>query len=321
MADVSIIHAADKGTAATRLADAIVAAGFSVGAVEVEDPAALAELLEGSTAEARILIWSRALVSHALHSGELFRIRQLPGLIEVSADGITPPSRSDEARVVSISGWRGQAFHPGWQRIHVELKRLCGARKALPEAAPRPAVAKDPPPRRTATAAPAGAARPKARRLMLGGGIAALLVAATVGAAVWLGDGAPEAPPRRALSEAPGPEAVAEAARAPLPAEPEPSQASAAQPPISGSTAPPPPAAEPPAAQAKAKAKAEASRAAPSKAAARPTPGPSPQGPVKKYSRKNSKVMRQYCERSGRGTPQCRTFLRSVRERDGDGPD
>lgn len=310
MPDVAIIHAADKETAATRLADAIAAAGFSVGAVEIGDPAGLADAADGCAADARILIWSRPLVSHALHSGDLPRIRQLRGLIEVSADGITPPSRGDDARVVSISGWRGQPFHPGWQRIHLELKRLCGPRKAAPEAVATAPGAKDPLPERTARAAASRGVQPQTRRLMLGGGAAVLLVAGIAGAASWFGGGAPETAPRQEL---PGPAAG--------PARPEPGTepAPAPAPPV-GDPAPGP--SEP---AASAQAKPEAPRAETALRPAPPKPvtrakreAPPKAGPEKKYSRKNSKVMREFCERSGRSTPQCRVFLRSVRGSESD---
>ncbi|HYW15760.1 MAG TPA: hypothetical protein VE891_06365 [Allosphingosinicella sp.] len=319
MADVAIIHAADKGTAAARLADAIAAAGFAVDPVEVADPAALADLTEGCAADARILIWSRALVSHALHSGELNRIRQLSGLIEVSADGITPPSRGDDSRVVSISGWRGQPYHPGWQRIHVELKRLCGTRKAVPGAVPAPVPARDAKPKRAGPADPGGGGPQRTRRLMLGGGAAVLLLAAAVGAASWVGREAPDAAPRQSLAEPSRPAGTAEDPRSGLGAPPPSAAPSATVPKVGDPTAPVPAASSaPPPETAAAKARPEASRAVPAvrpqprRPAARPEPRPSPgPAPVKKYSRKNSKVMREFCQRSGRSTPQCRTFLRS----------
>jgi hypothetical protein len=312
--DVSIIHSADKGSAAARLAEAVTAAGFAVGAVEIEDPARLADVLEGCAADARILIWSRPLVSHALHTGELGRIRQLRGLIEVSADGIAPPSRGDDTRIVSISGWRGQPFHPGWQRISAELKRLCGPRKPVPEASPPAAPAKDPRPERTAAAASGGGARPQGRRLLLGGGAAILLVAAAAGAATWFGKGAPDDSPRREIRETGAPAAASEILR-PGPGADHQLQAAPATAPVIQAS-PPPPSSEPLAA---AEAKPEAPRAKPAlppgqlKPVVRPKPRTPQTEPVKKYSQKNSKVMRQFCERSGRSTPQCRTFLRSVR--------
>jgi hypothetical protein len=33
-----------------------------------------------------------------------------------------------EARVSLLSGWQGQPYHPGWQKVLAELKRICGAR-------------------------------------------------------------------------------------------------------------------------------------------------------------------------------------------------
>jgi hypothetical protein len=312
--DVAIIHAADKGTAAARLAEAIVAAGFAVGALEIEDPAELAAAVDGCGAEARILIWSRPLVSHALHSGELARIRQLRGLIEVSADGIAPPSRGDGSQVVSISGWRGQPFHPGWQRIHAELKRLCGSRKAPPEAAPPPTVAKNPDPGRAEPPGPRAGARPRAPRLVLGAGAAVLLVAAAVGAANWVGRGAPDpAPPPQQVGEARPPAAISEPAPPDPGTAPRTADVSVTSPPAAPSPAPPVAAnAEPQASPAR-----PVERPAPSRSSARPKQPPSTSAaPVKKYSRKHSKVMREFCERSGRSTPQCRTFLRSTREAD-----
>jgi hypothetical protein len=306
MADVSILHAPDKQAAAARLADAVAAAGFDVGAVEIEDPARLADAVDGCDSNARILIWSRPLVSHSLHSGDLPRIRQARGLIEVSADGITPPSRGDDSRVVLISGWRGQPFHPGWQRIHAELKRLCGARKAAPETPARPAISANPPPPRTAPAASPAGFRPQPR-LMMGGGIALLLVAGAVGAASWLGSAAPGSRPDREFREIRPPRTTGEASRPSLAAEP------AA--PVNASTAagPPPPLSPERLATAEPSQPGRASPPVSAKAVDRPRPRPLPHaGAPKKYSRKYSKVMRQFCERSGRATPQCRTFRQSI---------
>jgi hypothetical protein len=311
MADVAIIHAADKATAATRLAESIVAAGYDVSAVEIEEPDRLADAVDACAADARILIWSRPLVSHVLHSGELPRIRQLPNLIEVSADGITPPSRGDDSRVVLISGWRGQPFHPGWQRILIELKRLCGTRKTLAETPRAVAPPANSLPHPAAQPAPGGAPRAPSR-LILGGTIAVLLVGAAVGAASWLSGRAPDNRPRPELTPARQPEPTIEAPPRMLPApgaasavEKEPAAASPALP--SKSTVPAKTEAERPQAE-------RAVRSAPPEAAGGGKDRTAPKaGSSKKYSPRYSKVMRQFCERSGRSTPQCRTFLRSTR--------
>jgi len=310
MAEVAILHAPDKAAAAARLAEAITAAGYAVGAVEVEPPERLAEALGSAAADARILIWSRPLVAHALLTGEVARIRQSRDVVEVSADGIEPPASGGEGRVVLISGWRGQPFHPGWQRIQLDLKRLCGARKGAVEA-----------PRRAAPAASSAAGgRPPARAgLIAGVAAAALLVVAAVGGASWLGRSAPaERPRQQAVEASPTPQALPQ----PGP-EPEPVPAPAPAP----STVPPPPpppapresapvaTAAPPSPPATARSAESAARPSPPRPAVR-RPRPDPQGPAKRYSPRNSRVMRQFCARSGRSTPQCRAFLSAVRGSD-----
>jgi hypothetical protein len=309
MAEVAILHAPDKAAVAARLGEAIAAAGYAVAAVEVEAPERLADALGSAAADARILIWSRPLVAHALLTGEVARIRQLRDVIEVSADGIEPPSGSGESRVVLISGWRGQPFHPGWQRIQLDLKRLCGARKG-PAEAPRPASA-----RSARGAAPAASAAPGSRpwaRTGLIAGIAAavLLILAGVGVASWFGRSAPAERPRQEASE-PGPSPQAVPPPEPMPA-PTPEAA-----PVAPAAAPSsPPAAPAPAATGEAATAAPAAappaKSRPSSPAARP-PRPDPKVATKRYSPRNSTVMRQFCARSGRSTPQCRTFLGAVR--------
>ena len=310
MADVAIIRSADKETAAARLADALVAAGYDVSAVEVEEPGRLVDAVEGCTAGAAILIWSRSLVFHVLHSGELPRIRQLPNLIEVSADGITPPSRVDDSRVVLISGWRGQPFHPGWQRLQAELKRLGGSPRSIAETpravAPTASYPHSQPP---VSAAPRGPAR-LPPRLLLGGAAAVAAVAAALGAVSWSGGRASDDRPRQEVSR---PRAAAPiVAEAPV----EPPTKPAAEPAAEASPPPLPDPAPEVSAPGPAKPPPEGLRERPVVRPARPAGDaagpPAKTKESKKYSRKNSKIMRQFCERSGRSTPQCKTFLRSV---------
>jgi hypothetical protein len=313
MADVAIIHSPDKETVAVRLREAIAGAGYDVRSVDVDRPEGLGEAIGGAAGDARILIWSRPLVSHALHSGELAGIRQLPNLIEVSADGIMPPAGGDAMRVVLISGWRGQPFHPGWQRIHGEIKRLCGARKGPAEAARSSASL---PKRRSDDGAGSAAATPtggRAGRCLIGGAVAILLVGAGAGAAAWIGERALDGTPAQSRGRA---ETLRAGATPPPPsmlntgAAPVETQATAAAPIAPPSSTPTPP--EAAARAAKRPPRSEPSGHLPATARSRPLRSLDA-GPAKRYSPRNSKVMRQFCERNGRSTPQCRIFLRSVR--------
>jgi hypothetical protein len=313
-----IIHSADKEGAAARLRKAIDAEGYGVTAVEVEEPDKLADAIEGCAADAKILIWSRPLVFHSLHSGDLTRIRQLPALIEVSADGIKPPSRGDEARVVLISGWRGQPFHPGWQRLHQELKSLCGTRKSAAVPPGPPGLSPKTRPANAASALPGSGGGPVPAKLILGGAAGFLLIATAVGAANWIGGSSPDVQPPREYRQAPPPGPNGDGPVRGLGAVPAAGAAGAAAP----EAAPAPQRSSLPPTQGVAPVKAQRERpqaARASRPAAPKSSGKSRQRlesqvePRKKYSTKNSKVMRQFCERSGRSTPQCRTFLRSVR--------
>jgi len=319
MADVAIIHSPDKEAAAVRLGEAIAGAGYDVRSVDVARPEGLEEAIGEATGDARILIWSRPLVSHALHSGELAGIRKLPNLIEVSADGITPPAGGDAMRVVLISGWRGQPFHPGWQRVHGEIKRLCGARKGTAEVA-RSGISL--PGRRFERGAGSTAAHPaggRHGRRLVGGALAVLLVGAAAAAAALIDERAPLPTPARSLGRAESLPAVEKTPPVPAPpmakagAAPAEVRETISAPGAPHSSAQTLPEAATPAP--KRAPQAERSRRSAATARTR-SPRILEEGPAKRYSPRNSKVMRQFCARSGRSTPQCRTFLRSVSGQD-----
>jgi hypothetical protein len=307
MADVLILYPPGKTAAATRLEEAVAAGGYSAALEELDDRGAFPDVAaRAATATATLLIWSRPLVSSAMIEGRLPALRQLAGLIEVSADGITPPVGGDDHRVALISGWRGQPFHPGWQTIWSRIEQRCGPGQrpaARPKAAPS-----EPRPDRPRE-------RP-ARRLPLAGAVAVALTAAAAGGALWIGGGRRASPSAAPAPSAPPATSTALPTTAAAPAQPAPAPAS--QPtsvPPSPATPPPPPAAA--AATGAESPRPEADEPEPPAVAAAPArPSRSraaERAPVKRYSPKNSKVMRLFCEGSGRGTPQCKVFLRSVR--------
>ncbi|HEY0026325.1 MAG TPA: hypothetical protein VGC35_00480, partial [Allosphingosinicella sp.] len=241
-------------------------------------------------------------------------LRKSPDLVEVSTDGIAP-LEGDESRVVLLSGWRGQPFHLGWQRIVSKLEASGAAQSSTP--APAPAV------RQTAAAAAetradAGSTRrdeTPARRRFAIPAIAAAVLLAVAGAAAWIGDG-----PRQAAE--PGRPAAPIAA--PLPAA-EPLPSPAPQPagaitagetalegsePVTATTGSP---GNPP----RTSTSAKAATTAAGRTRAGPPPATRARAPVppvvKRYSKKRSKLMRKFCERSGRNTLECRIFARSTR--------
>jgi hypothetical protein len=308
MAEILLIFPPDKETAAGQIESALRSAGHAAILEPAVEPDGEAIARKAADHDAAVLIWSRPLAAAADLGGWPASLRRLPNLIEVSTDGIAPQS-GDERRVVLLSGWRGQPFHLGWQRILDELESL-GARRTAqsrPTAPPAAAPAAGP-----ATGRPAvGAAAPSRRRRFAVPAGAALALLGAVGGAAWIGSNADNPPASsgpahtadRPAIPSPAPKTVPEPAPAsaslqsPLPARPE------GAPPVPL----PAPRAEPPPPLRIA--------SAPSAEAVRPPPKrrSAAEPPVKRYSKKHSKTMRLFCARSGRSTPQCRIFARSTR--------
>lgn len=302
MAEILVLYLADKKAAATRLADAMAAAGYAVASREGAQPQELAGLAQAAEPPC-VLVWSRAAVSSAVQDGWLGQVRTARGLIEVSFDGITPPY-ADESRVILLSGWRGEPFHPGWQRVLERLKSVPSSPRPAPPAEP---VRREQRPDRKPVAdrAPTDGEAPRKKPAILVGAL--LLAGAAAAAAAWIG-GSGSAQDAPAAVDSPAPRAAAPAAVA----APSPSAAATSAP------APAPAAAVQNAAAPAVEEQRVPERPARRKAAAaQETPRKSARaadGPVKRYSRRHSATMRAFCEGTGRSTPQCRTFLRSTRD-------
>lgn len=322
MASVRITFSPDRAAAASRLREAISGAGYDVTLDQTSD---LEELLAaGATRQggATILVWSRQLVSSALQPGLLRKLRQNPKLIEVSADGVGPQAADGDNHVILLSGWRGQLFHPGWQRLAGELKRLCGPPPAVappPQASlERPAVRDVPP-----AAAPKAGAPDRQRRpgfVMLAVLAGAGLFGAGFATSSWLTTNAGPKSPSLTKAPAQGVADVGKTRIAPVAATPIVAAPRTANP-GSGTSEPAPALANPlksaaatgvPAAKKPSRTKATRTadkEAATGSAKARP----SPRKDTKRYSRRNSKLMRLFCQGSGRTTPECRSFTRATR--------
>ena len=302
MADVILCYASEDAEIAGRLAAAVSAQGYSLWSEE--DLAAhgsggdITDRI--SPAKAAIVLWSQAAAASEWVRAEANFARGQNKLIQASADGRPPPLPFRPDDVVSIANWPGDAAHPGWRRISAGVEALCG----LPPAAKAGAAAPIGPRASTSSAPP----RAERRRIgwLVAGLTLALLVAIAIATFIWMRGLAPVAvqnpsPPvassRVPTAPAPVAEAEAEAAPAdlaseePLESETPAGEAESA----TGGTEPPAVAAEPPT-------KGEA------------TPPPRPAGP--RISPENSRNMRLFCQRAGRGTPQCRAFARQLRNQE-----
>jgi hypothetical protein len=314
---VLILHARDKSVPALRLAEGAEGLGYRAARAEAEDlDAAPAERIRA--ARAAIVLWSKGAMASPVIVEAAEEARRQGKLIEASADGIMPVAALDQPDAALISGWRGEPFHPGWQRIAGELRRLCGAPApaAAPVTARTPAAAAAEPSTATAPAAAApAAARPKRAPALLMLGLALLLFAG-LGTAAWMnGSSAPEV--AAVATSVPAP---AEAEEAPVSIEgdellPVPEDAAILPPPPPAPVAAEPARAAPAASPApRPAAAAKARRAAPAREVDRPvrTAARSAE-PSRPIRYRNAKNMRRFCARSGRNTPQCRTFLRYAR--------
>lgn len=320
MADVRITFSTDRTAAAERLREALSATGYLVALSPIAD---VEELIDSEELGSAVLIWSRSLVLSAMRPGVLRRLRQQRRLIEVSPDGVGPDGGEGDSHVILISGWRGQPFHPGWQRLVSELKPPSGASKEASEVPSRPTQAEPPAaPQAVRTEAPRHDWRPRIAKLALALLAAIGLFSAGFATSTWLRVGAsgPEEPTSAAMER--------DAKQAPLALDraipPERPMVTQSGPPTPSGPNPAEPAiTETPQAAAPSTPALETSDTrealkAPRKAKKENetglTKGKSPAGgETKRYSRKNSAVMRLFCQGSGRSTPQCRTFLRETR--------
>jgi hypothetical protein len=288
MADVLVIFTPDRRSAAEQLAQASRDSGYEAALAEIgPGGAGIAELARG--VPAALLVWSRPLVSSAMLGTWLAGLRQIPNLIEVSIDGIEPET-GDAGRVVLLSGWRGQPHHLGWQRIVETLNRLHAPRPVRAQAQRTfPTESRVPSGRPEAAAGSVG----RRRRFALPA-LAVVAALAAVAALSWNRSAAPAPEPAR-LPHAAAPVPAAElpgAPTTPAPAGPTPEARGLGEPvSLTQSSSP--------------RDAARAARPSRSRAAAAAVP-------VKRYSRRYSKTMRLFCARSGRPTPQCRIYRRSV---------
>lgn len=225
---------------------------------------------------AAIVIWSELSRESDWIRAEANYARGQDKLIQASVDDRPPPMPFDPNAVAPLAGWCGGPDHDGWRRILARVEAQCRARPQAAAAAP--------------AAAPARTQAPRGRGLVPA--VAVLLALAVIASAFfWMRSG----PPYGADSP--------------------PSKEEANRPPVASARPPEPVPSvllDEPILQVEQfgadEAPAEAARSEPPTAA----PPSRPSGP--RINRRNAENMRLFCQGAGRGTPQCRTFERQLRE-------
>ena len=292
MADVILCYASEDAAVAGRLAAAVAAQGYSLWSEDELTQGSGADITDRiSPAKAAIVIWSEAAAASEWVRAEANFARGQKKLIQATIDDRPPPLPFRPTDTISIADWRGDEAHPGWRRIRAGLEALCGPAPARKAAAPAPARAVGVPP-------PAPAPAGRRRGWLVAGLTLALLAAVALGTFAWMRDLAPiarqgQAPPVATSDDRVRPASAAE----PKAAAPE------GDPTLLEVSPPEPPASEP-------EPPTRTAEAPPPRGTAE-APQPRPTGP--RISRENSQNMRLFCERAGRGTPQCRTFARQLR--------
>jgi hypothetical protein len=318
LSDIELVHAEGRDAAAGRLREALANEGHAAEGRAVPDsdePPALGD------AAALLILWDRSTMAHGGLRQVAAAARRRGRAIDVSMDGITPLGIEDESELVILSGWRGEPGHPGWRKILARLERL--SPQVRQAAAPR-----------AAAPAPTSARGSTGRRNVLLGTAAALVLALGAGGALLMsgrvGSGRPEAaaPPAVAAPHVARPSAVpagppaagavAAPQQGPAPAlgggagaggpglAPSPAAPAAPAPPINANASPCP---GPGGAAAGCQPTATAGT---SPHASRKARRHEPARPAIRYT-KYSTTMRLFCQRSGRGTPECRIFSRAHR--------
>ena len=316
MADVVLCYASEDAEVAGRLAAAVAGHGYTLWS-EKDLEGSGGDITDRiSLAKAAIVIWSKAAAASEWVRAEANFARGQNKLIQASADDRPPPLPFRPAEIVSISDWQGGDAHPGWRRISAGLEALCGPAGREKAGAVGPTGGK------LSLSPVTGSPRRRRSTGLLAALTLALLAAVALATFLWTRDLAPahRDPPLSIAASAPPvrpvpalePEVAAPAVAVPVdeasPTEPATSEGQRP----AGSTEAPPPRSTvetlrqstvqvpPP----RSTVEAPAGKAAP--------PPPTPATP--RISREYSQNMRLFCERAGRGTPQCRTFARQLRD-------
>jgi len=127
LSDVFISYARPNETDARRIAETLRALGYGIWRDDAL-PAhrAYAEVIEErlKSAGAVVVIWSADSLKSQWVRAEADIARQAGRLIQLSLDGTMPPLPFNQIQCADLSGWHGDADHPGWQKIVASLREL-----------------------------------------------------------------------------------------------------------------------------------------------------------------------------------------------------
>jgi adenylate cyclase len=129
--DVFISYARPDEGQATRVADALRAAGFGVWRDD-ELPAhrAYAEVIEEKLRGARavVVLWSANSAKSQWVRAEADAARSAGTIIQATLDGTIPPLPFNQIQCADLSGWEGDEDTPGWKKLKVGVQTLAGAK-------------------------------------------------------------------------------------------------------------------------------------------------------------------------------------------------
>ena len=284
VADVVLCFSSDGTKAAGLIAARLAARGYRIWSEDQADAGPIADRI--AAVRAAVVLWSGGSRASEWVKAEANFARGQGKLVQAALDEAAPPLPFDSRAAIPLAGWTGDEAHPAWRRLLAELERIA------PVAASVPAPAAAPEAKRPAAVAPP-APRPvrRGRSGLVAAGLLFLLLVAA-GAFLWMRSGPPYG--SDAGPDANSVVAVTKTGPPPPASGPAPADLTPESTPFAEPMAEPSPAVPPPGGT-----------------SAQPSPPPRPSGP--RINRRNSENMRLFCERAGRGTPECRRFQQQLR--------
>jgi hypothetical protein len=180
LVDVFISYSRENKPMVRVLADAVRDEGYSVWwDDEIPPHLAYGDVITEKigSAKAAIVVWSPSAAASEWVRAEADVARGQKKLIQTTIDGCEPPLPFNQIQVADISGWGGEAEHPGWRRVKESLAALCGA--SDPTSIPRQVAV---PPRALSPPAPAPARQHTTLIVAL---LAVLVVLAAAAVGFW----------------------------------------------------------------------------------------------------------------------------------------